>query len=305
MATKFDKQGAHWFLTYSCPQDVDINPLSEEMIVTYITNQQDIAGYIVATEEHQNAKIHYHAIISYKSKLRVRNARHFDINNIHHQHKHMYYNNMFNMDDWDDGTEYIIFDDFEWQFTSNKKPFIFGQQEFTITDKYKKKKTVRWGKPCIYINNHKPDWNAEKDPYLDNIVIEHVEKSSERERLTILYFITEYVLEPIFQVVDVERTESPATIVGDVRSDDERVASSPDPVPIREPTIPSTPSYSKTPLKPFNQSVILSPPKVRKRTRRMLFPANADPIIEVNEDEPSSITVRHRHARKAFVTNSH
>ncbi|TPX34986.1 hypothetical protein SeLEV6574_g08220 [Synchytrium endobioticum] len=94
---------------------------------------------------------------------------------------------------------------------------------------------------------------------------------------------------------------NPATIFGDVISDDDRIPSSPDPIPVREPTVPHTPSTSKTPLKPYNKEIIASPPKLRKRTRCMLIPAAIPiciPIIEVAEDEPSSVTVRSRRARK-------
>jgi hypothetical protein len=47
-------------------------------------------------------------------------------------------------------------------------PSLTGaQQQFTVTDKYTRKKTIRWGKPCIYLNNQDPleanlpDWQKQ------------------------------------------------------------------------------------------------------------------------------------------------
>ncbi|QCX35057.1 replication-associated protein [Blackfly DNA virus 19] len=67
--------------------------------------------------------------------------------------KHMYWNGMIDITNWDDEAEYAIFDDFEYQYIPNKKGFFGSQKEFTLTDKYRKKKTVKWGKPCIYLYN--------------------------------------------------------------------------------------------------------------------------------------------------------
>lgn len=75
----------------------------------------------------------------------------------------MYFNGMINLDDWDSQAEYIIFDDFNWDFFPCKKAFWGAQETFTITDKYKKKYTVKnWCKPCIYICNpdEKPKLNT-------------------------------------------------------------------------------------------------------------------------------------------------
>lgn len=71
---------------------------------------------------------------------------------------HMYFNHMANFkDDWDDSANYIIFDDFEWDYIPNKKGFFGGQLEFQISGKYMKVKTVQWGKCCLYLTNHTPD----------------------------------------------------------------------------------------------------------------------------------------------------
>jgi len=68
----------------------------------------------------------------------------------------MYYNGLFNLDDWDGETNYIILDDFDIKFFPNWKSFIGCQKQFTVTDKYRGKRTVKWGKPCIWLNNDDP-----------------------------------------------------------------------------------------------------------------------------------------------------
>lgn len=66
----------------------------------------------------------------------------------------MYFNKYFNLKKWDGDKKYIIFDDFCWDnFKAWYKQFFGGQKEFEMTDKYCAKKTLYWGKPCIYIVN--------------------------------------------------------------------------------------------------------------------------------------------------------
>lgn len=36
--------------------------------------------------------------------------------------------------------------------------FLGAQQEFEVTDKYRKKITVKWGKPSIILSNNFPDF---------------------------------------------------------------------------------------------------------------------------------------------------
>lgn len=71
--------------------------------------------------------------------------------------RHMYFNHLANFkDDWDNDAEYIIFDDFSWDFIPNKKGFFGGQQSFSVSGKYMPVKTVQWGKCCIYLSNVYP-----------------------------------------------------------------------------------------------------------------------------------------------------
>lgn len=66
---------------------------------------------------------------------------------------HIYWNNLIDMSLWDPHAQYIVLDDIDWDFLPCKKPLLGCQQEFTITDKYRKKRSVVWGKPCIYLCN--------------------------------------------------------------------------------------------------------------------------------------------------------
>lgn len=79
---------------------------------------------------------------------------------------HMYFNSMVNFkSDWDDSAQYIIFDDIDWEYLPNKKCFFGGQKEFVITDKYSAKRTVKWGKVCIYLCNSLPDFKRDSSWY--------------------------------------------------------------------------------------------------------------------------------------------
>lgn len=69
---------------------------------------------------------------------------------------HMYFNNLINLDDWDETADYIILDDFSSdinKFFPCWKCFFGGQKQFTLTDKYRGKRTVHWGKPMIWLSN--------------------------------------------------------------------------------------------------------------------------------------------------------
>lgn len=69
---------------------------------------------------------------------------------------HMYFNNLLNLDDWDESADYIVLDDFSPEITKflpSWKCFFGGQKQFTLTDKYRGKRTVHWGKPMIWLSN--------------------------------------------------------------------------------------------------------------------------------------------------------
>lgn len=61
---------------------------------------------------------------------------------------------MWNVDDLDCGSQYIVLDDFNIEYFPNWKPILGCQKQFTVTDKYRGKRTVKnWGKPCIWVCN--------------------------------------------------------------------------------------------------------------------------------------------------------
>lgn len=70
---------------------------------------------------------------------------------------------MFNMDLWNDDAKYAIFDDYEdWKKFYNYKCWLGAQLEFSITDKYKRKKNIKWGKPSIVLSNIDPDFSDQQ-----------------------------------------------------------------------------------------------------------------------------------------------
>ena len=82
--------------------------------------------------------------------------------------KHMYFNNLLNLDNWDESADYIVLDDFSndiIKYLPCWKCFFGGQREFTLTDKYRGKRTVKWGKPMIWLSN---------EDLFKNLNIEHV-----------------------------------------------------------------------------------------------------------------------------------
>jgi len=80
---------------------------------------------------------------------------------------------MFDLSGWNPDAEYIIFDDFDFDFLPAPKAFWGSQREFTLTDRYRKKKTVTFGKPAIFLCNHDQDPSSKKhwsDWYAENSI---------------------------------------------------------------------------------------------------------------------------------------
>lgn len=87
--------------------------------------------------------------------------------------RHMYFNNYFNLDLWDDEAAYAIFDDMDVdpdvgleKYFRSWKAFFGAQKEFTVTDKYRRKKRVSWGKPIIWIANNEIKCNTRTMDYI-------------------------------------------------------------------------------------------------------------------------------------------
>mgnify|MGYP006959790248 FL=1 len=61
------------------------------------------------------------------------------------------------MDEVIDDVDYAVFDDFGGlKYLPTFKFWLGHQRQFYVTDKYKGKKLVRWGKPSIWLSNNNP-----------------------------------------------------------------------------------------------------------------------------------------------------
>lgn len=70
---------------------------------------------------------------------------------------HTYWNGLFDLSQFNPNSEYAIFDDFDFTKFYTPKQWFGAQKTFAVTDKYRKKKTILWGKPIIWLCN--PDQN--------------------------------------------------------------------------------------------------------------------------------------------------
>lgn len=71
--------------------------------------------------------------------------------------KHAYYGGLFSLDEPLEGVSYAIFDDFGGlKFLPTFKFWLGHQKQFYVTDKYKGKKLIDWGKPSIWLSNSNP-----------------------------------------------------------------------------------------------------------------------------------------------------
>jgi len=64
---------------------------------------------------------------------------------------------------FDEQAEYLIMDDIPFNYMPNKKQWWGAQLEFTATDKYHRKKQIKFGRPLIYICN--PDEHPRRTPF--------------------------------------------------------------------------------------------------------------------------------------------
>nr|UBJ26211.1 replication-associated protein [Red panda feces-associated genomovirus] len=65
---------------------------------------------------------------------------------------------LFNLDQFDNTAEYAVFDDLAggMEFFHSYKQWMGGQMEFTVTDKYRHKKHIKFGKFTVYCSNTDP-----------------------------------------------------------------------------------------------------------------------------------------------------
>jgi len=70
---------------------------------------------------------------------------------------HIYWKNMVNLDEWNPNAKLIIFDDFDkWEFVPCPKGYLTQAGQCTVTDKYRKKRTIIVNMPAIYLCNDMP-----------------------------------------------------------------------------------------------------------------------------------------------------
>lgn len=72
----------------------------------------------------------------------------------------MHFGESFNMDELLVDAGYAVFDDIDWKWFPARKGWLGAQKHFTVTDKYRHKRSITWGKPCIWLTN-KPLENHE------------------------------------------------------------------------------------------------------------------------------------------------
>lgn len=62
------------------------------------------------------------------------------------------------MDEDLEAVDYAVFDDMMGglEFWHSYKFWLGAQKQFYATDKYKGKKLIKWGRPCIYVSNNDP-----------------------------------------------------------------------------------------------------------------------------------------------------
>lgn len=99
-------------------------------------------------------------------------------------------------DSFDDTAEYLILDDFDFDFFHGMRKAIWGaQEEFTHTDKWRKG-VARWGKPCIWI------CNDEKNPFTafgsnGKPVMDQAERAWYSQNCVEVHVTTKLYVEPV------------------------------------------------------------------------------------------------------------
>lgn len=70
---------------------------------------------------------------------------------------HTYWKSMVNLDEWNPDGKVVIFDDFDkWEFMPNPKGYLTQAGQCTVTDKYRKKRTICVNMPAIFLCNDMP-----------------------------------------------------------------------------------------------------------------------------------------------------
>jgi len=97
---------------------------------------------------------------------------------------------MFNLNEWDEEANYLVLDDCSFIRLGEKRKSLWGAQEhIVLDDKYHRKRTVKWGKPLIWLCQREQDFrwvmdqrgntylnNDELEWYVNNTVIVELER---------------------------------------------------------------------------------------------------------------------------------
>lgn len=68
---------------------------------------------------------------------------------------HAYVATSWDLSSFDSHFDYVVFDDVPWANLSHYAKAFFGcQRDFSVSDKYRKKKRISGGVPCIYCVNN-------------------------------------------------------------------------------------------------------------------------------------------------------
>jgi len=71
-----------------------------------------------------------------------------------------YWYSMINLETFNPTCPIVIFDDFDWDKIPCKKGWLGAQHTIVVSDKYKKKQTIEWGRPCVILTNDDPVLSA-------------------------------------------------------------------------------------------------------------------------------------------------
>lgn len=69
--------------TYSCPENMDENPISDISAISAVFESFGSCKWIIGTEKHKSGKLHFHADVKWDEKIDVKNVRAFDVLGVH------------------------------------------------------------------------------------------------------------------------------------------------------------------------------------------------------------------------------
>nr|QVW56552.2 MAG: replication-associated protein [Gemygorvirus] len=92
---------------------------------------------------------------------------------------HIYCCLQFNVDDVRaglDDAKYAVFDDMQggFKFFPSYKGWLGAQSQFTVTDKFRHKTTIQWGRPTIWLTNESPFQDVDTEWIMGNCFIVHL-----------------------------------------------------------------------------------------------------------------------------------